>query len=69
MAMMNKDSQCNICNRLHDLDKPCPRRVANAYTMQPQALEELTDADKKWMAEHSSFSVLDELEDIIADEM
>lgn len=60
---------CGVCHRLHEPGQPCPLRVANAYTMQPQALEELTEADKKWMASNPNFSILDTLEDAIADMM
>jgi len=60
---------CKVCNRLHKEDAACPLRIANAYTMQPQALENLTDADIAWMREHKDFSVLDVLEDDIADKM
>jgi len=66
---MNKDGQCEVCHRLHDLDMPCPLRVANAYTMQPQALEKLTEADKEWMKNNPNFSVLDVLEEELADRM
>jgi len=62
-------SECKVCHRLHEPEQPCPLRVANAYTMQPQALEKLTEADKVWMKEHSDFSVLDTIEDAIADAM
>lgn len=61
-------AECKICCRNHEESQPCPLRVANAYTMQPQALEQLTEADKKWMADNP-ISVLDILEDWIADEM
>ncbi len=68
--MINKDGQCcRVCNRLHNIAKPCPLRIANAYMMQPQAPEKLTEADKKWMADHSDFSVLDVVEDTLADIM
>lgn len=60
---------CTVCRRLHKPDQPCPLRVANAYTMQPQALEMLTNADKEWMKQHPDFSVLGVLEDTIADLM
>lgn len=58
---------CEVCHRLHGSGQPCPLRIANAYMMQCQALEKLTEADKKWMAENNTFSVLDTLEDAIAD--
>lgn len=61
--------ECKVCRRNHNDNQPCPLRVTNAYTMQPKALELLTDADKKWMAEHPEFDVLDTLEDAIADIM
>lgn len=51
--------KCNVCQRLHEPDQPCPLRIANAYTMQPLALEKLTDADKEWMKQHPDFSVID----------
>ena len=57
---------CNVCHRIHNPDMPCPLRIANAYTMQPRALEELTEPDKEWMKQHPNFSVLDVLEDEIA---
>lgn len=60
---------CKVCNRIHDPDMPCPQRIANAYTMQVMALEKLTEADKKWMADHRNFSVLDTIEDAVADMM
>ncbi len=65
---MSKDEipTCNVCQRLHRPDQPCPLRIANAYMMQPQALERLTDADKTWMAEHKDFSILDLVEGSIA---
>ncbi len=69
MAAINKDGQCPVCLRLHDLDMPCPLRVANAYTMQVQALEKLTEADRGWMAKHPDFSVLNVLEEELADRM
>lgn len=62
-------ADCKVCHRNHEADQPCPLRVANAYTMQPQALEDLTEADKEWMKQHPGFSVLDVLEDAIADLM
>ena len=61
-------TECRVCHRSHREDQPCPLRVANAYMMQPQALEKLTEADKKWMASNST-SVLDILEDELADQM
>ena len=51
---------CKVCHRLHDEDMPCPRRVANAYQMQPLALVRLTEADKKWMADNDIVSILEE---------
>ncbi len=63
------EMECDVCHRNHTPEQPCPLRVANAYLMQPQALEKLTEADKNWMAANPSFSVLDTLEDAIADEM
>ncbi len=66
---MNKDGQCPVCHRLHNLDMPCPLRVANAYTMQPKALEQLTEADTKWMVDHPDFSVLVTVEDALSDMM
>ena len=65
---MTKDEipTCNVCCRNHKPDQPCPLRIANAYMMQPQALESLTNADKAWMAEHKDFSVLDLVEGSIA---
>jgi len=66
---MTHEPECKVCHRLHELDQPCPLRIANAYTMQPQALEKLTEQDKKWMREHPNFSVLDILEDEIANLM
>jgi len=59
--------ECKVCHRLHDPEQPCPLRIANAFTMQVQALERLTEADKKWMKEHPDFSVLDTVEDALAD--
>lgn len=64
-----KEDECNVCHRNHEPGQPCPLRVANAYMMQPQALEKLTEADRKWMAENKNFSVLDTIEDAIADMM
>jgi len=60
---------CKVCCRNHELGQPCPLRVANAYMMLPQALEKLTEADKKWMAENKNFSVLDTIEETIANMM
>lgn len=57
----------SVCNRLHEQHQPCPLRIAHAYTMQPQALEKLTEADRRWMEKHKDFSVLDVVEDAIAD--
>lgn len=62
-------TECHVCHRMHTSDQPCPLRIANAYTMQQKALEKLTDADKKWMAEHPDFSVLDTVEDAILESM
>ena len=61
-------ANCKVCNRNHKASQPCPLRVANALTMQPQALERLTDVDKKWMALHP-VSVLAILEDELANRM
>ncbi len=61
--------ECDVCHRDHEPGQPCSQRVANAYTMQPQALEKLTEADRKWMAENKNFRVLDTLEYAIADMM
>jgi len=58
---------CDICQRIHGENDPCPMRIANAYTMQPQALEQLSGADKKWIASHPTFSVLRVLEEEVAD--
>ena len=59
--------ECKVCNRMHELNQPCPRRIANAYMMQPQALEQLTAVDKEWMTVYGgNFSVLDIVEDAIA---
>jgi len=60
--------ECKVCCRLHKEDQPCPQRVANAYTMQPQALEKLTEVDKKWMASNQ-VSILDILEEELANRM
>ncbi len=60
---------CKVCHRLHEPIQPGPLRIANAYTMQPQALESLTDGDRDWMKEHPNFSALDILEDALADLM
>ncbi len=60
---------CKVCNRLHELNQPCPRRLANAMTMQAQALEKLTEVDMEWAKRHPNFSVLDTVEDAIADLM
>ncbi len=61
--------ECSICHRSHGPEQSCPLRIASAYTMQAQALERLTEADKKWMADNPTFSVLDTVEDVIADMM
>ncbi len=66
---MARPGECNICHKLHDENMACPLRIANAYTMQPQALEKLTNADKEWMAEHPDFSVLDAIEDAITNSL
>lgn len=58
-------AECKVCHRSHEDSEPCPLRIANAYMMLPQALERLTEADKKWMASNQ-VSVLDILEDVIA---
>ncbi len=68
-VLMGKDGQCKICHRLHDLDQPCPLRIANAYTMQAGALERLTKIDKIWMQVHPDFSVLDIVEDAVVEAM
>ncbi len=60
---------CNMCHRLHEFNAHCPLRIADAYTMQPGALERLTSADRKWIWTHPTFSVLDTLEDAIAELM
>ncbi len=60
---------CKVCDRQHGVDQPCPRRLANAMTMQAQALERLTKADMDWVNQHPNFSVLDTVEDAIADLM
>lgn len=62
------DNECKVCHRNHEDNQPCPLRVANTYMIQYQALEKLTEADKKWMAVNS-VSVLDILEDELADRM
>ena len=62
------ENECKVCHRDHEESQPCPLRVANAYTMQPQALEKLTEADKKWMASNT-ISVLDILEGELANRM
>ena len=46
---MNEDTHCTICHRLHDLDMPCSKNIANAFMGVPGSLEKLTDADKAWM--------------------
>lgn len=65
---MGETDVCSVCNRLHGKEQSCPQRVANAYMMQPQALEQLTEDDKKWMASNP-ISVLDVLEEELADRM
>jgi len=60
---------CKVCHRDHEEYQPCSQRIANAYMMQPRALELLTEADKKWMAENPAFSVLDVLEEELANRM
>lgn len=62
-----KAMECNICRRLHSPSQACPLRLASAYMMLPQALERLTVQDKRWMALHPEFSVLDTIENAIAD--
>ncbi len=62
---MNKDGQCPVCARMHNTNEPCPQRIANAYTMQREALQKLTWADRVWMAEHPTFSVTDVVEDAV----
>lgn len=42
---------CAHCDRLHNKDKPCPKRVAEAMQMEPGALHKLTTADIAIMAE------------------
>ena len=64
--VMNKDGQCPICHRLHDLDDACPQRIANALMMLPEALGKLTKADSAWLTNHNDFFVLDEIEGVIA---
>ena len=68
-VVVGEDGLCKVCHRLHKPDQPCPLRIANAYTMQMRALQELTEADTKWMREHSNFSVLDVVEDAIVEAM
>ena len=60
---------CKVCDRLHSEDMMCPRRIANAYTMQggTQAIAALTMPDVTWMKTHPDFHVLDVVEDAIAD--
>jgi len=58
---------CEVCSRLHAHNQPCPLRIARAYTMQPQALENTTEPDKRWMASHPDFSVVDTVEEAVAD--
>ena len=62
---------CEICNRLHEPDQPCPLRIANVYTMRLQAFEKLTEPDKAWIKAHPGLlrSILDTVEDTIADMM
>lgn len=40
---------CRVCSRIHNENMPCPTRVANAILMRPQAIEQLTEADRMWM--------------------
>lgn len=61
------DHECSICHRLHEVDDPCPLRIANALTMRPRALEQLTASDMRWIKNNPDFSVLDTLEDAITD--
>jgi len=59
---------CSICSRIHNPDRPCPQRVANAIMQLPKSMEQLTDSDKAWMSKHS-INVLELLEDHIAEIM
>lgn len=60
---------CKVCNRQHRPDQACSQRIANAYTMQVGALSALTEVDKKWMASVPGFSVLDVVEQAVADNL
>lgn len=59
---------CEVCSRFHESDKPCSQRIANAHMMRPQALEQLTDADKEWMTDNP-IDVSDILEEELAERM
>lgn len=63
---MNKDGQCPVCQRLHDIDKPCPRRVARAYMMISGSMAKLTEADRAWMKTHTNPGIVNLLEEHLA---
>ncbi len=66
---MNKDGQCPVCQRLHDIDAPCPKRVARAFMLVSGSWDELTCADIAWMKAHSTINIVDLLEWHFADMM
>ncbi len=54
--------ECQSCRRNHSEDQPCPERLALVFTSATfgtvsGATEKLTNADRKWMREHSHFNV------------
>ena len=59
---------CDVCERLHGKEDPCPRRIAYALMMHPRSIERLTQTDKNWMAAHL-IHVTDILEEELADRM
>lgn len=59
---------CEHCHRLHRINSPCPMRVAEAILAYPQALEQLTEADKNWMLANK-VNVLEILEDNLSGRM
>ena len=69
MTHMNKDGQCSVCHRLHDLDEACPLRVASFYVGDAQI--PLTDADNAWMKDNGIdiLDILEMIEEELADRM
>ncbi len=61
--------ECRVCHRNHTEDQPCPLRVANLLTGQEGSYKAITTPDAVWLEAHPEFSILDTIEDTLADLM